>query len=125
MARVTGIGGVFVKSRNDHQRLAAWYENPLGLTLEPLGGAILKWPADRAGDKGITVWNVAATHRDWFAPSDASFMINDRVDDPGHLVQQLQQDANKILQGPETHENGSFARSCDPDRNKLELWQPA
>jgi len=55
MARVTGIGGVFFKSRSDHQQLAAWYEKHLGLTLEPWGGAILKWPDDQAGDKGITV----------------------------------------------------------------------
>jgi predicted enzyme related to lactoylglutathione lyase len=125
MARVTGIGGVFFKSRSNHQQLAAWYEKHLGLTLEPWGGAILKWPDDQAGDKGITVWNVAATNTDWFAPSDASFMINYRVDDLAQLVQQLQQAGIEILQGPETHENGSFAWICDPDGNKLELWQPA
>src|SRR5687767_9221844 len=30
MAKVTGIGGVFFKSRNDHKALAAWYEKNLG-----------------------------------------------------------------------------------------------
>ena len=59
MAKVTGIGGVFFKSRGDHAALAAWYEKHLGMTLEPWGGAILKWPEDRADDGGLTVWTVA------------------------------------------------------------------
>ena len=35
MARVTGIGGVFFKSRGDHAELAAWYQKHLGMPLEP------------------------------------------------------------------------------------------
>ena len=46
MAKVTGIGGVFFKSRNDNKALAAWYEKHLGMTLESFGGAVLKWPDD-------------------------------------------------------------------------------
>src|SRR4051794_33291946 len=42
MARVTGIGGVFFKSRTDHRALAAWYRDHLGMQLEEFGGAILK-----------------------------------------------------------------------------------
>jgi hypothetical protein len=48
MARVTGIGGVFFKSTSDHKQLAAWYRDNLGLALEEWGGAILKWPDDKA-----------------------------------------------------------------------------
>ena len=40
MARVTGIGGVFFKSRADASRLAAWYHEHLGIPLESWGGAI-------------------------------------------------------------------------------------
>ncbi len=42
MAKVTGIGGVFFKSRGDHAALAAWYQKHLGMPLEPWGGAVLK-----------------------------------------------------------------------------------
>ena len=59
MARITGIGGVFFKSRNDNAALVAWYQKHLGMSLESWGGAILKWPDDKAEDKGLTVW----THR--------------------------------------------------------------
>jgi hypothetical protein len=48
MARVTGIGGVFLKSTGDRARLSAWYRDNLGLQLEEWGGAILKWPDDKA-----------------------------------------------------------------------------
>ena len=34
MARVTGIGGVFFKSKGDHAALAAWYQKHLGMKLE-------------------------------------------------------------------------------------------
>jgi len=42
MARVTGIGGVFFKSKGDHKALAAWYQKHLGIPLEPWGGAVLR-----------------------------------------------------------------------------------
>lgn len=35
MAKVTGIGGVFFKSKGGHAELAAWYEKHLGIELEP------------------------------------------------------------------------------------------
>jgi predicted enzyme related to lactoylglutathione lyase len=124
MARITGIGGVFFKSKTDHKQLAAWYERHLGLRLEPWGGAILKWPDDHAEDRGLTVWHVADKSSDWFSPSQSSFMINYRVDDLGELLAQLRRDGVEIIKGPETHENGLFAWILDPDGNKLELWQP-
>jgi predicted enzyme related to lactoylglutathione lyase len=125
MAKVTGIGGVFFKSTSDHKQLAAWYAKHLGLELEDWGGAVLKWPDDKAADRGATVWHVAASSSEWFSPSAASFMINYRVDDLEALLAQLREAGVTIVKGPETHENGSFAWILDPDGNKLELWQPS
>jgi predicted enzyme related to lactoylglutathione lyase len=124
MARVTGIGGVFFKSKGDHAALAAWYQKHLGLPLEKWGGAILRWPEDKADDKGVTVWHVAPPQTKWFAPSDASFMINYRVDDLDALLENLRVAGVEILKGPESDDNGSFAWIVDPDGNKVELWQP-
>lgn len=124
MARVTGIGGVFFKSRNEGARLAAWYQEHLGISLEGFGGAILKWPDDKAGDGGMTVWHVADAETEWFRPSDASFMINYRVDDLDGMIAQLQAGGVEVVQGPESHENGKFAWIMDPDGNKVELWEP-
>jgi len=89
MARVTGVGGVFFKTKGDPAALAAWYSKHLGMPLEAFGGAVLKWPEDTADDGGLTVWHVAKQDSQWFAPSTASFMINYRVDDLGALLDQL------------------------------------
>ena len=124
MAKVTGIGGVFFKSTNDHKKLAEWYSKNLGLQLEPWGGAILKWPEDSADDRGLTVWNLAEQSSKWFAPSESSFMINYRVDDLDALVAELAAAGIGLVKGPDTEANGKFAWILDPDGNKVELWQP-
>ena len=121
MAKVTGIGGVFFKSKSDPAALAAWYQKHLGMPLEDFGGAILRWPDDLAEDKGLTVWHIAAQGSQWF---DAPLMINYRVDDLVALLAQLRAGGVEVIQGPESHENGKFAWILDPDGNKVELWEP-
>ena len=69
MAKVTGIGGVFFKSRSDNAALAAWYQKHLGLPLSDFGGAVLRWPDDTAEDRGLTVWHVAGHDSKWFSQS--------------------------------------------------------
>ena len=124
MARITGIGGVFFKGKGKGASLAAWYRDHLGLPLEDFGGAILRWPADRAEDGGLTVWHVADGDSQWFSPSNSSFMINYRVDDLDEMLAQLRAKGIEAIQGPESHENGKFAWILDPEGNKVELWQP-
>jgi len=124
MAKVTGIGGVFIKSNGKGSALAAWYRDNLGLDLESWGGAILKWPEDKAEDGGVTVWSAADSETKWFSPSESSFMINYRVDNMDDMLEHLKQNGVEIQKGPESHENGKFAWIIDPDGNKLELWEP-
>ena len=75
-------------------------------------------------DKGRTVWSVAKPDTKWFAPSDASFMINYRVDDLAALLADLRAAGVEVLKGPDADENGTFAWIRDPDGNKVELWEP-
>ncbi len=124
MAKVTGIGGVFFKSKDDSKALAAWYQEHLGLPLEAFGGAILKWPDDKADDGGLTVWSLTAKESKWFSPSESAFMINYRVDNLTELLAQLRDAGVEVVSGPESHENGKFAWIMDPEGNKVELWEP-
>jgi predicted enzyme related to lactoylglutathione lyase len=124
MAKVTGIGGVFLKSKGKGAELAAWYEKNLGISLESWGGAILEWKNDNAGDGGQTVWSTADGDSKWFSPSESSFMINYRVDDMDELLEQLKANGVEIIKGPDTDFNGKFAWIMDPDGNKVELWEP-
>ncbi len=124
MARVTGIGGVFFKSKGDRAALAEWYRTHLGVKLESFGGAIFRWPDDKGEDRGLTVWHVADASSNWFHPSDAAFMINYRVDDLDQLLADLRAGGVQIIGGPESAENGKFAWILDLDGNKVELWEP-
>lgn len=124
MGRVTGIGGVFFKSRGDKNALAQWYSEHLGLKLEDFGGAILFWPQDKGTDEGLTVWSLGEKDTQWFSPSESSFMINYRIDSMVEMVEQLTAAGIEIIQGPESHENGKFAWIMDPEGNKVELWEP-
>jgi predicted enzyme related to lactoylglutathione lyase len=124
MARVTGIGGVFFKTTGDRAALAAWYQRHLGMALEDFGGAILRWPDDKADDNGVTVWHLADKDSKWFSPSDSSFMVNYRVDNLDEMLSQLRAADVPVVSGPESHENGKFAWIMDPDGNKVELWEP-
>ena len=124
--------GARTKTRSAEERDAARfrkphflaYSLPSPLPLEPWASAALRWPEDRAEDRGVTAWHVAKPDSKWFAPSDASFMINYRVDDLGELLANLRAAGVEVLQGPESHENGKFAWIVDPDGNKVELWEP-
>lgn len=124
MAKITGIGGVFLKCKGESSALAAWYQKHLGMPLADFGGAVLRWPDDRADDRGLTVWSLADRDSKWFSPSESSFMINYRVDNLGEMLAQLRASGVEVVGGPESHENGKFAWIMDPDGNKVELWEP-
>ncbi|MEM1089637.1 MAG: VOC family protein [Pseudomonadota bacterium] len=124
MAKITGIGGVFIQSTKDSKALSQWYAEHLGLKLEEYGHAALEWRDDTAEDGGLTVWCTAAPDSDWFAPSQASFMINYRIDDMDGMLAQLEAGGVEIVKGPESHENGRFLWVMDPEGNKIELWEP-
>jgi hypothetical protein len=54
MARVTGIGGVFLKAR-DPKALAAWYAQHLGIQLADYGGASFLWSDEVPAGTGQTM----------------------------------------------------------------------
>jgi predicted enzyme related to lactoylglutathione lyase len=124
MAKITGIGGVFLKAKSDSAKLAAWYQQHLGMKLEPWGGAALRWPDDHADDKGVTAWHVASPDSNWFSPSKSSFMINYRVADLAALLDALRKEGCHVLDKTDDSEYGKFGWVMDPEGNKVELWQP-
>ena len=56
MKRVTGIGGVFIKS-GDPARLRDWYKRHLGIDFEEWGGFAFRWKSpDNPAGEGTTVF---------------------------------------------------------------------
>ncbi len=124
MQRVTGIGGVFFKSR-DPQALAAWYRDHLGIALEPWGGAVFRWAGpDNPSGTGTTVWCPFKDDTGYFAPSTAPFMVNYRVADLHALLAALRSEGCQVDDKVEESEHGSFGWVVDPEGHKIELWQP-
>ncbi|OYU92720.1 MAG: glyoxalase [Burkholderiales bacterium PBB5] len=124
MKRVTGIGGIFFKAR-DPQALSAWYQAHLGIDVQAWGGAVFQWqgPHNPQGG-GTTVWSPFAADTTYFAPGQAPFMVNYRVDDLRALCAALQAEGVALAGEIQASEQGLFAWVVDPEGNKLELWQP-
>ena len=124
MKRVTGIGGIFFNAK-DPVALRAWYQRHLGIDVQAWGGTAFTWSdAEGKPTGGMTVWSIGANESSQFAPSQASFMVNYRVDDLAALVAALKAEGCNVLDKQEDSEYGKFAWVVDPEGNKVELWQP-
>jgi catechol 2,3-dioxygenase-like lactoylglutathione lyase family enzyme len=119
--KITGFGGVFIKSDNP-KALRTWYQDVLGIKLEPWGGALLRY--DTANHPPHTVWNAFSAKSDYFAPSTKDFMLNFAVDDMDAFTARLRAKNVDILKRDDKDPNGRFAWIMDPDGTKIELWEP-
>lgn len=124
MTRVTGIGGVFFKSK-DPKALGEWYRAHLGLNVEEWGGVAFKWvtPENPTG-MGTTIWSPFKADTQYFAPSTSSFMINFRVADLHAVLAALRAEGCDVDAKVDESEFGKFGWVMDPDGNRIELWQP-
>lgn len=119
MAKATGIGGVFFKSR-DPKALAAWYATHLGIPSQDGGSLAFSGP-DSAG---MTVFAPFAASTHYFGDGAQTFMVNFRVDNLDQLLKQLTEAGVRVDPKRETYEYGHFAWIWDPEDNRIELWQP-
>ena len=125
MRRVTGIGGISFKAK-DATALQAWYKRHLGVDVQEWGGAAFDWvDADDKPTGGTTAWSILSTESTYFAPSEAPFMVNYRVEDLDALVEVLKEEGVTVLESVDQSEYGKFAWLVDPEGNKVELWEPA
>ena len=120
MEKVTGIGGVFFRAR-DHEALQAWYRDYLGVTMMPTSYGQRPWHQAA----GPTVWGPFPHASEYFGNPQKVWMVNFRVDDLNAMVSQLRAGGITVDVDPDTHPNGRFARTHDPEGNPIELWQPA
>jgi predicted enzyme related to lactoylglutathione lyase len=123
MARVTGIGGVFLKAR-DPKALAGWYAKHLGIQLAEYGGATLLWSDEIPAGTGQTTWMLFPDTTKHFGAATQRAMINYRVDDLEGLLTQLRAANVTIDTQRESAPYGHFAWITDPEGNRVELWQP-
>ncbi|MBC7607736.1 MAG: hydroxyacid dehydrogenase [Burkholderiales bacterium] len=119
--RVTGIGGVFFKSKNPKE-LVAWYGKHLGLKTDVYGSTFL-WK-DENGHECTTRWSPFTDDTTYFDPSEKQFMQNFRVHNLQQLLKKLAEEDVIIVGEPQSYEYGKFAWILDLEGNKIELWEP-
>jgi len=119
MQQVTGIGGLFFRSK-DPAALGHWYKEHLGIDLVPGDYSQKPW----SQEAGPTVFAPFPHDTDYFGRADKQWMINLRVGDLDAMVEQLRAAKIDVAVDPETYPNGRFARLHDPEGNPIELWEP-
>ena len=119
MHRVTGIGGLFFRTRNP-EATAQWYKEHLGIDLVLTDYNQKPW----SQEAGPTVFAPFPEDSEHFGDSAKSWMINFRVKDLDAMVEQLRAAKIDVAVDPQEYPNGRFARLRDPEGNPIELWEP-
>lgn len=122
MKRVTGIGGIFFKSKNP-DKLKEWYQKHLGFDIDPYGVKFEWQEKDGSAKDGFTLWSPFANDTKYFEPSTKEFMLNFTVENLEALVPILKEEGVTVLDEIETYDYGKFVHILDLEGNKIELWE--
>ena len=121
VGRITGVGGIFVKSKNP-KALMAWYRDILGVRIETWGGALLRYDAPK--HPPVVTLNALREGSSYMAPSKRDFMIDFAVDDLPAFLDRLKAKGVAVIERDDSNASGKFAWIIDPDGTKIELWEP-
>jgi predicted enzyme related to lactoylglutathione lyase len=120
MESVTGIGGIFIRSK-DPKSMAAWYKSHLGIDFGD--GTYVSFKVNNPRHQ--TVFSFFKADSKYFDPSTSSFMINFTVKDLPQLLKSLESKGVTIVGEMQEGDYGKFAWVMDPEGNKIELWEAA
>jgi predicted enzyme related to lactoylglutathione lyase len=123
MKRVTGIGGIFFKSK-DPKSTKEWYAKHLGFNTDEWGAAFITRKVEDPNKNAYLQWSPFSSQTDYFEPSQKEFMINYRVENIETLVTILKDEGVTICDEITSYDYGKFVHIMDEDGNKVELWEP-
>lgn len=125
MAKVIGLGGLFLACRDPAATLA-WYGRVLGLEAGGHGSFEFVHATSAAvfGDAARTVFAAFDAGTGYFAPSGLPFMLNLMVDDLDGILARAAAEGVAEVQPREAYDYGRFGWIMDPDGRKVELWEP-
>ena len=122
MKRVTGLGGIFFKSK-DVSAIKNWYRDHLGFQTTDWGATFV-WGDSDSNNICRTEWSPFKDDSNYYAPSTLPYMINYRVHDLRALIDALRTEGVTIAGELQEFDYGKFAHIMDPEGRKIELWEP-
>jgi len=110
MAKITGIGGVFLKYREGQKRLIKWYEEKLNITVSEYGLSFLE----------PNVFTLVTFNR----KRNNEAILNFTVDNLEELMKELKMKDVTIISEIKEYSYGKFSLIKDLLGNVIELWEP-
>ena len=121
--KVTGIGGIFFRSKNP-KLIRECYGKNLGLAIDDCVSPFEFRNANKPEEINYLRWSPHEEESDYFEPSDKEFMINYRVQNIEGLLKKLNENGVTIVDEIAEYEYGKFVHIMDQEGNKIELWEP-
>jgi len=116
MAKVVGIGGVFLKAK-DPKALLKWYGENLGIPVSEYGFASFEGP-EAAGTTAFSFFPEAK------ADGGEQAVVNFRVDSLTEVMDKLEAAGVRLDPKRDEYDFGRFGWFWDPEGNRVELWEP-
>lgn len=117
MAKVTGLGGAFIRA-SDPKALYAWYTKHLGIEHSDAG---ITFPKEvQRGDIAVAFFAKSSG----YFPVTQPAMLNFQVDDLNGVLDALIAAGVDVDPKREDYDFGRFGWFTDPEGNRVELWQP-
>ena len=115
MAKILGVGSVFVRSP-DPDGLYAWYSRCLGTD----GGFATEDSPDR-----LLLWSIVDGDPQSLEYGRKDFTFNLIVQDVDAALREIADAGGTVVGEAENGAKGRFGWFIDPEGNKVELWQPS
>lgn len=122
MAKVIGLGGVFIKF-NDPEKMRVWYRDALGMNTNDYG-VLFAFNHQKNSRKGYLQLGTFESETSYFGDKSQQVMLNFRVDDISGLKNKLEELNTSIVNEIEEYPYGKFLHILDPEGNRIELWEP-
>ena len=109
MAKVLGIGGIFIQLKGEKNQLKKWYFEHLGLEFTPYGVNFID------GNQLLLLSISGNEHK--------KAILNFRVDNIQTIFTDLKKENIQFVSEIRKYDYGSFCEFIDPFGNQIELWQ--
>lgn len=123
MAKIIGIGGIFLKFKHP-KAMRQWYKEVLGMTTNDYGVLFEHNGNTSSTTNGYLQLGTFEADSNYFGRDSQQAMLNFRVDNLVEFEQQLRLKNVQIVDEITSYSYGKFLHIEDPEGNRIELWEP-